>query len=48
MRDVVEYGVGELIVIDIPGQREEFKPFLVQGAIVNGKCQGAHISWVRR
>jgi hypothetical protein len=46
--DVVEYGDGELIVIDIPEQREELKPFLVQGAILNGRYQGAYISWVRR
>jgi hypothetical protein len=46
--DVVDYGAGEVILIDIPGQREELKPFLVQGSIVNGKYQGAYISWVRR
>lgn len=37
-----------LIVISIPAQAEELKPFLVHGAIVNGKTEGAYISIVRR
>jgi hypothetical protein len=37
-----------LILIDIPPQPEELKPFLVHGAIVDGNVQGAFISIVRR
>jgi hypothetical protein len=39
---------GQLLVIHVPPQPEELKPFLVQGAIVNGKVEGAFISIVRR
>jgi len=39
---------GMLILIDIPPQPEELKPFLVHGAIVDGKVEGAFISIVRR
>lgn len=45
----VMFGDGEgLILIDIPPQPEELKPFLVHGAIVDGKVEGAFISIVRR
>jgi hypothetical protein len=37
-----------LILIDVPPQPEELKPFLVHGAIVDGEAQGAFISIVRR
>lgn len=37
-----------LILIDVPPQPEELKPFLVHGAIVDGKVEGAFISIVRR
>jgi hypothetical protein len=37
-----------LIIIDVPPQPEELKPFLVHGAIVDGKVEGAFISIVRR
>lgn len=37
-----------MILIDIPPQPEELKPFLVHGAIVNGAVEGAFISIVRR
>lgn len=37
-----------LVVISVPPQEEELKPFLVHGAIVNGKTEGAYISIVRR
>ncbi|GFG65511.1 hypothetical protein MKUB_30010 [Mycobacterium kubicae] len=37
-----------VILIDIPPQPEELKPFLVHGAIVNGAVEGAFISIVRR
>jgi hypothetical protein len=39
---------GMLILIDVPPQPEERKPFLVHGAIVDGKVRGAFISIVRR
>jgi hypothetical protein len=39
---------GVLIVIHVPPQPEEYKPFLVQGAIVDGRAEGAFISIVRR
>ncbi len=37
-----------IIVIDVPPQPEELKPFLVHGAIVDGDVEGAFISIVRR
>jgi len=37
-----------LMLIDIPPQPEELKPFLVHGAIVDGNVEGAFISIVRR
>ena len=39
---------GAMIVIHVPPQPEEHKPFLVHGAIVNGKVEGAFISILRR
>lgn len=42
------YGAGHLISINVPPQPEELKPFLVNGAIVDGKSEGAFISIVRR
>jgi hypothetical protein len=39
---------GDIILIDIPPQPEELKPFLVHGAVVDGKVEGAFISIVRR
>lgn len=45
----VEIQPGEgLLVISMPPQPEELKPFLVHGAILNGKVEGAFISIVRR
>jgi hypothetical protein len=42
-------GSGNVIVlISIPGQREAAKPFIVHGAIVDGRVEGAFISIVRR
>lgn len=47
--DTVETGPGEgLVVMSVPPQPEELKPFLVHRAIVGGKIQGAYISIVRR
>jgi len=37
-----------LMLIDVPPQPEELKPFLVHGAIVEGRIEGAFISIVRR
>lgn len=37
-----------LMLIDIPPQPEELKPFLVHGAIVDSEVEGAFISIVRR
>ncbi|NUT46376.1 MAG: hypothetical protein HOV94_03500 [Saccharothrix sp.] len=37
-----------LVVVDIPAQREADKPFLVHGALVGGKVEGAFFSIVRR
>lgn len=37
-----------LVVISIPPQDEELKPFLVHGAILKGRIEGAYISIVRR
>lgn len=44
----VSFGVGRLIVLHVPPQPEELKPFLVHGAIVGGRLEGAFISIVRR
>lgn len=41
-------GTGDLILIDIPAQPEELKPFLVYGAVIGGKADDAFISIVRR
>jgi hypothetical protein len=47
--DAVASGPGsELILVDIPPQPEELKPFLVSGAIIDGRVDGAFISIVRR
>lgn len=47
--EAVASGTGsEIILVDIPPQPEELKPFLVSGAIVDGKVDGAFISIVRR
>jgi hypothetical protein len=39
---------GMLVVIHIPPQPEELKPFLVHGAIVDGRTEGSFFSIVRR
>ena len=47
--DIIEVRPGQgLVVVTVPRQEEELKPFLVHGAFVNGKTQGAYISIVRR
>jgi hypothetical protein len=45
--EAVPEGDGMLVLIDIPPQPEELKPFLVHGAIVDGRVEGAFISIVR-
>ncbi|MGW5557624.1 hypothetical protein ACWER9_10425 [Micromonospora sp. NPDC003944] len=45
----VETATGQgLVVISIPPQEDELKPFLVHGAIIDGRIEGAYISIVRR
>jgi hypothetical protein len=44
----VATSAGDLILIDVPPQPEDLKPFLVHGAVVGGKVEGAFISIVRR
>lgn len=46
--DGVPVAGGMLVVIDVAPQPEEHKPFLVHGAIVDGRHEGAFISVVRR
>jgi hypothetical protein len=46
--EAVPVGGGSLVVLHIPPQPEEHKPFLVHGAIVDGRIEGAFISIVRR
>jgi hypothetical protein len=46
--ELVVHGDGMLVVVSLPPQPEELKPFLVHGAIVDGAVEGAFISIVRR
>jgi hypothetical protein len=46
--DVIEHDGGGLLVIVVPPQPEELQPFLVHGAVVGGRVEGAFISIVRR
>ncbi|MET9686152.1 ATP-binding protein [Streptomyces coeruleorubidus] len=46
--EVVSANGGSLVVLHIPPQPEEHKPFLVHGAIVDGNIEGAFISILRR
>ncbi|MER6082960.1 hypothetical protein [Streptomyces sp. NPDC001833] len=46
--EMVPHGKGMLVVLSLPPQPEELKPFLVHGAIVDGSVEGAFISIVRR
>lgn len=48
--EIVQVGTGEehLLLVHLPEQPDTAKPFLVHGAIVGGKGQGAFISIVRR
>lgn len=40
--------VGHVLTVRVPAQAEESKPFLVHGAIVGGRVEGAFISIVQR
>jgi hypothetical protein len=44
----VPLGSGRIIVIHVPPQPEELKPFLVHGAIFGDRIEGAFISIIRR
>jgi hypothetical protein len=44
----VTFGGGVIAMIDVPPQEEASKPFLVTGAMVGGRHEGAFISIVRR
>jgi hypothetical protein len=46
--EAVDVDHGMLILIDVPPQPEELKPFLVHGAVVDGKAEKEFISIVRR
>ena len=46
--EVVEAHGGDLVLIFVPPQAEELKPFLVHGSIVDGRTQGTFISIVQR
>jgi len=46
--ETVAFDHGHLILITFPPQPEELKPFLVHGAIVDGKVESAFISIVKR
>lgn len=46
--EVIAHGDDDLILIEVPPQGEENKPFLVHGAVIEGKAQGTFFSIVRR
>lgn len=46
--EAIAHDEGDLILIEVPPQSEENKPFLVHGAVVEGKVQGNFFSIVRR
>ncbi|MFF7648402.1 ATP-binding protein [Streptomyces sp. NPDC007983] len=46
--ETVKVPGGMLVLVHIPPQPEELKPFLVHGAVVDGVVEGAFISIVRR
>ncbi|WP_176955595.1 helix-turn-helix domain-containing protein [Sinosporangium album] len=41
-------GTGTIVVIEVPPQREQLKPFLVHGVILGGEIEGSFIGIVRR
>lgn len=46
--EVIAVPDGELVAIDIPAQPEELKPFLVHGAVIEGRVNDTFISIVQR
>lgn len=46
--EVIAHEDGDLILIEVPPQSEENKPFLVHGAVIEGKAHGTFFSIVRR
>ncbi|GAA1818288.1 hypothetical protein GCM10009835_42990 [Planosporangium flavigriseum] len=46
--EAIPMGEDMIMLIEVPPQPEELKPFLVHGAIVDGRIEGAFISIVRR
>lgn len=46
--EVIAHDESDLVLIEVPPQSEENKPFLVHGAVVEGKAQGNFFSIVRR
>jgi hypothetical protein len=49
MVQTIEIGAGHgLVVVSVPPQDEDLKPFLVHGAIVGDRTEGTYISIVRR
>lgn len=46
--EVIAYGESDLVLIEVPPQNEENKPFLVHGAVLEGKTQGNFFSIVHR
>jgi hypothetical protein len=48
LAEATPYHGGEILAIYVPPQREEYKPFLVQGGVLEGKYEGTMISIVRR
>lgn len=46
--ETVEVDGGMLLLVHLPPQPEDLKPFLVHGATVDGRTEGAFISVVRR
>ncbi|MFE9296219.1 AlbA family DNA-binding domain-containing protein [Streptomyces niveus] len=42
--DVVELPAGDVLCVYVPPQPEELKPFLVKGAMVDGKVSGSYFS----
>jgi hypothetical protein len=45
---VIEGPNGKYLMVDVPPQPEELKPFLIHGAIVDGRYRGSFISIVTR
>lgn len=46
--ELVPVDGGDLMLIDIPPQPEEIKPFLVRGAVINGQLDNTYISIFER